>query len=67
MNNMPSEHVGKVFVVVRGMQRCLICDRMFAPSEAAEHATEPCRPAPDHRNTNAAEQTSYISPTMNRC
>jgi hypothetical protein len=46
MNNVHTEHVGKVFVVVRGMRRCLICERMFIPSEAAEHAATPCCPPP---------------------
>jgi len=45
MNKMQIETVGKVFVVVRDMRRCLICDRIFTASEAAKHATEPCCPA----------------------
>jgi len=36
------EFVGKVFVVVGGMRRCLVCDRVFAPTQAAKHATVPC-------------------------
>jgi hypothetical protein len=44
MNSRNSEHVGKVFVAVRGMRRCLICERVFTPTEAAEHATAPCIP-----------------------
>ncbi len=32
------ETVGKVFVVVGGMRRCLICDGMFTPTQAANHA-----------------------------
>ena len=38
------EFVGKVFVVVGGVRRCLICDGMFTPKHASEHATTPCCP-----------------------
>jgi hypothetical protein len=39
---MKVEVVGKVFVVVGGKRKCLICDGAFAPTQAAEHATAPC-------------------------
>jgi hypothetical protein len=44
MNSTDSEHVGKVFVVVRGMRRYLICERVFTPMEAAYHAATRCYP-----------------------
>jgi hypothetical protein len=44
MNRTQIETVGKVFVVVRGMRRCLTCDDMFTTGQAAEHATAPCVP-----------------------
>ena len=45
MNKSQIEIVGKVFVVVRGMRRCLICENVFTPTEAAEHAATPCYPS----------------------
>jgi hypothetical protein len=36
--------VGKVFVVVDGMRRCLICDGMFTPTQAAHHSAIICVP-----------------------
>ena len=44
MNSRNSEHVGKVFVVVRGMRRCLICNSLLTPECAAEHAGTVCSP-----------------------
>ncbi len=44
MKNSQPECVGKVFVVVQGMRRCLICEHVFTPMEAAEHSTTPCYP-----------------------
>jgi len=38
------EIVGKVFVVVRGGRKCLICDGEFTRNEAAEHALTTCYP-----------------------
>ena len=43
MNQM--EAVGKVFVVEGNMRRCLICERIFTPREAAAHARAVCRPS----------------------
>ena len=51
MKGMQIETVGKVFIVVRGMRRCLICDGVFPPREAADHAATLCYP-----RTNDAEQ-----------
>ena len=39
------EMIGKVFVVTCGIRRCLICDRVFTPKEAAEYATTVCYPS----------------------
>jgi hypothetical protein len=44
MEQKQIEVVGKVFVVVGGKRRCLICDGMFTPTQAANHATAPCYP-----------------------
>jgi hypothetical protein len=48
MNSTDSEQVGKVFVVVGSMRRCLICERVFTPPQAAEHAATPCHPSTEH-------------------
>lgn len=45
MNGKQDEAVGKVFVVVGGKRRCLICERIFTPTEAAAHAVAVCRPS----------------------
>jgi hypothetical protein len=37
------EVVGKLFVVVGGKRKCLICDGVFTPSQAANHAIVPCK------------------------
>lgn len=37
-----TDQIGKVFVVVRGMRRCLICERVFTPTRAIRHAENPC-------------------------
>jgi hypothetical protein len=42
MNRTQIETVGKVFVVVGSMRRCLICDGMFTPRQSAEHAGTAC-------------------------
>jgi len=42
---MKIEVVGKVFVVVGGKRKCLICDDVFTPTQAANHATTMCLPA----------------------
>jgi hypothetical protein len=38
------ESVGKVFEVVGGKRRCLVCEGMFTPTQAANHATTICYP-----------------------
>jgi hypothetical protein len=36
--------VGKVFLALSGRRRlCLICDGIFTPEDAADHAMTPCR------------------------
>ena len=44
MEQSQIEIVGKVFLVVGSMRRCLICDGVFTPTQASEHATTPCSP-----------------------
>jgi hypothetical protein len=45
MEHQQIESVGKVFEVVGERRKCLICERVFTPTQAANHATAPCRPA----------------------
>ena len=52
------EFVGKVFVVVGSMRRCLICDGMFTPTQAANHATIPCCP----NNPDAEQDKGTLDP-----
>jgi hypothetical protein len=40
-----TEAVGKVFMVEGNMRRCLICERIFTPREAAAHVRAVCRPS----------------------
>jgi hypothetical protein len=63
MNKMQIETVGKVFVVVRGMRRCLICESVFTPTEAAKHAATPCYPPTKGREQGAA-YTDGCSPFL---
>ena len=58
MNKCQIEAVGKVFVVVRGMRRCLICDRVFTPRQAADHAETPCHP----RTTGSERDEDTLDP-----
>ena len=51
MEQTQIEIVGKAFVVVGGKRKCLICEGVFSPREAAEHAATLCYP-----RTNEAEQ-----------
>jgi hypothetical protein len=46
MEQKQIEVVGKVFVVVGGKRRCLICDGVFTLTQAANHAIVPCYPSP---------------------
>jgi hypothetical protein len=48
MNKTQIEVVGKVFVVVGDNRKCLICEGMFTPAQAANHATVPCHPTATH-------------------
>jgi hypothetical protein len=41
MKNSQPECVGRVFVVVRSMRRCLICERMFTPKQTARPCLRP--------------------------
>jgi hypothetical protein len=38
------ESVGKVFEVVGGKRRCLVCEGTFTPTQAATHAVSLCYP-----------------------
>lgn len=38
------EVVGKVFVVVGSKRKCLICDGIFTPTQAANHTVTICVP-----------------------
>lgn len=38
------EMVGKVFVVVGGKRKCLVCEGVFTPIQAANHAATICSP-----------------------
>jgi hypothetical protein len=39
-----TDQVGKVFVAIQGMRRCIVCDQVFTRPESAEHATVVCWP-----------------------
>jgi hypothetical protein len=62
MKNSQPECVGKVFVVVRGMRRCLICDGIFTPKEAANHAMTFC--CPPTKSEQGAAYTDPCSPFL---
>jgi hypothetical protein len=41
--NTSTDRVGKMFVALdQGMRKCLICDCVFTPQGAAEHASMVC-------------------------
>jgi hypothetical protein len=42
-----NDQVGKVFLVLRGGRRCLVCGGVFTPTEAAKHAQAPCNSSVD--------------------
>jgi hypothetical protein len=46
MKKTQIEVIGKVFTVVGGKRKCLICDGMFTARQAANHTTTPCYPPP---------------------
>ena len=58
MKQMQIEVVGKVFTVVGGKRRCLICEGMFTPAQAAEHATTICYP----NSRDAQEEEGTLDP-----
>jgi len=58
MKETQIETVGKVFVVIRGIRRCLICDCAFTPTEAADHASAPCHP----RTTGSEPDEDTLDP-----
>jgi hypothetical protein len=39
-----TDQVGKVFVVVGQVRKCLVCEELFTRRAASEHATVPCMP-----------------------
>jgi hypothetical protein len=45
MNEAEVETVGKVFFVIGRRRRCLICDDIFTPMQAAKHAVTICHPS----------------------
>ena len=45
MEHSQIEVVGKVFQVVGEKRRCLICEGMFTPAHAANHAKTLCCPS----------------------
>jgi hypothetical protein len=55
MTDTQIEIVGKVFVVVRGMRRCLICNSLFTRKGAGEHAGIACFPNQLGSETRADE------------
>lgn len=63
MKNSEQEYVGKVFVVVRRMRRCLICDGLFTRTKAAEHALIACSP-PTKESKQYAAYTDPCSPFL---
>ena len=44
MEHNQIEFAGKVFVVVSGKRKCLICDGVFTPTQAVNHAVTICFP-----------------------
>jgi hypothetical protein len=62
MKETRDETVGKIFIVVRGMRRCLICDSVFTPREAANHAITLC--CPPTKSEQGAAYTDPCSPFL---
>jgi len=58
------EVVGKVFEVVGEKRRCLICDGVFTPKQAAKHAATVCYPtsADSQRNDGTLDPCSPFLP-----
>jgi hypothetical protein len=59
MEQQQIEVVGKVFVVVGGNRKCLVCEGMFTPAQAANHATVPCYPT--------SEDSEWDEGTLDPC
>ena len=49
-----TDQIGKVFIVVGRDRRCLICDGLFTPLGAAEHAGTMCHPSAGESGFNGA-------------
>lgn len=47
------EVVRKIFVVVGGKRKCLICEGMFSQTQAANHAPTLCYPSSQESGTDA--------------
>ena len=68
MKDAETEIVGKVFLIVRGGRKCLICDGVFTAREAAEHAEIVCYPgmrtcsSPDPSRAVCLDKLLYAVP-----
>jgi hypothetical protein len=60
MNQTQIETVRKVFVVVQGGRRCLICEQVFTREEAPEHALVSCVPAPEVKRSQNCVRLSVL-------
>lgn len=60
MKQSQIEKVGKIFVVVGGMRRCLICDGMFTPTQAANHAATTCFPTSADSEQDEGPRTAAL-------
>lgn len=49
MEKKQTKVVGKVFVVVGDKRKCVVCDRVFTTTQAANHATTLCCPSSEER------------------
>jgi hypothetical protein len=61
MKEAQIETVGKVFIVVRGMRRCLICDCVLPPTQAVNHARTPCYPRSKDSANGAAISNFHLA------
>jgi hypothetical protein len=61
MKEAQIETVGKVFIVIRGMRRCLICDCVLPPTQAANHARTPCYPRSKDSANGAAISNFHLA------
>lgn len=58
MSQTQVETVGKVFVVVASMRRCVICNGNFTPTQAANHAATMCFPT----STDSEQDEGTLDP-----